>query len=64
MRKLKLSNSRILGKIFYFGFENGVPDRVPISLRGLEGPQEPTKENNHEVEPIKKSPANFGLNRE
>ena len=35
----------------YFGFENGVPDRVPISLRGLEGPQEPTKENNHEVEP-------------
>ena len=54
----------------YFGFENGVPDRVPISLRGLEGPQEPTKENNHEVEPSKyvepskKSPANFGLNRE
>ena len=54
----------------YFGFENGVPDRVPISLRGLEGPQEPTKENNHEVEPSEicgteqKSPANFGLNRE
>ena len=41
-----------------------VPDRVPISLRGLEGPQEPTKENNHEVEPSKKSPGNFGLNRE
>ena len=60
MKIIKFQNFRNI----YFGFENGVPDRVPISLRGLEGPQEPTKENNHEVEPSKKSPANFGLNRE
>ena len=42
----------------------GPAKRGPISPWGLEGPQEPAKENNHDVEPSKKSPANFGLNRE
>jgi len=37
---------------------------VPISPKGIRGPAGARKENNHDVEPSKKSPANFGLNRE
>ena len=50
--------------IFLLIFEKWVPDRVPISPKGIRGPAGARKENNHDVEPSKKSPANFGLNRE
>ena len=48
----------------FIDFWKWVPDRVPISPKGIRGPAGARKENNHDVEPSKKSPANFGLNRE
>ena len=66
--KNNLANSRKfsqLNNLIFIDFLKWVPDRVPISPKGIRGPAGARKrKNNHDVEPSKKSPANLGLNRE